>query len=153
MRKRVLWALTALLALPLQASAGQAGKTPVDNDRAALTVTLTGLKNRKGNVLISLFNQSAGFPGKPEKAFRIAVKPAEGFANIEFKNLPPGTYAVAVCHDENGSLKLETGLFGKPKEGVGVSNNVVKKFSAPTFTEASFKIGRSNQTVRVKIHY
>lgn len=164
MKLLFLTALSALLTIPLSAvekvespqgsvTARKEAAAVPEKDTAALKVCVTGVKNSKGNILVSLFNQSDGFPSNHKKAFRSAVMSAKGLAEIEFDKLPRGTYAVAVCHDENGSLKLETGFFGKPKEGVGTSNNVIKKMRPPTFAEASFKILEATRQIKINIHY
>jgi uncharacterized protein (DUF2141 family) len=46
-----------------------------------------------------------------------------GLAACVFNGLPAGTYAVAVFHAEHNETQMETGLFGKPKQGYGFSNN------------------------------
>lgn len=162
MKSLFIVAVVALLAgLPLSGaestgSDGSGEKTEaaaVEKTAATLTLEVEGLRNRKGNVLISLYDAAKGFPGEHEKALRTAIYAAKDFAEARFENLAPGIYAVSVCHDENGSLKLETGLFGRPKEGVGVSGNVKTMFLAPKFEDACFKLAGDDKTVSVKLHY
>jgi uncharacterized protein (DUF2141 family) len=40
-------------------------------------------------------------------------------ASFEFSDIKPGKYAIAVIHDENCNGKLDTNMFGIPKEGYG----------------------------------
>jgi uncharacterized protein (DUF2141 family) len=55
---------------------------------------------------------------------RGAVAPIKnGQATCVFNAVPAGTYAVAVFHAEHNETQMETGLFGKPKQGYGFSNN------------------------------
>ena len=44
---------------------------------------------------------------------------------VRFDELPAGTDAVSMYHDENDDKKFNKGLFGRPKEGYAVSNNIV----------------------------
>ncbi|MDT8391047.1 MAG: DUF2141 domain-containing protein [Lentisphaeria bacterium] len=138
---------------PAAAVSRQKDTDAPEKQAATVTVRVKGLKNSEGNVLISLFNQADGFPANHEKALRAAVIPAGKLNEVVFKDLPRGTYAVAVCHDENESMTLETGFFGKPKEGVGTSNNVRKKTRAPTFSEASFKALEPRRDIEITIQY
>jgi uncharacterized protein (DUF2141 family) len=51
---------------------------------------------------------------------RGAVAPIKnGQATCVFSAVPAGTYAVAVFHAERNETQMETGLFGKPKQGYG----------------------------------
>jgi uncharacterized protein (DUF2141 family) len=63
-----------------------------------------------------------------------------GTVTATFSDLAPGTYAVSTLHDENGNGKMDTNVFGIPREGWAVSNNVVTHTHAPSFEQASFEI-------------
>lgn len=67
-----------------------------------------------------------------------------------FEKLPPGTYAIAVHHDENDNRKLDTNLLGIPQEGYGVSNNHIPALSAPTWQESKFTV-EAGKTVELSI--
>ncbi|PJZ58074.1 DUF2141 domain-containing protein [Leptospira barantonii] len=120
---------------------------------APLTVQITGLHNNQGQVLISVYDQSEGFPKKHSKALRSErVKINNGATTIVF-SLPPGEYAVAVAHDENTNNELDTNLVGMPKEGVGVSNNVKGFMGPPKYDDAKFKFTATGKTIEIKINY
>ena len=61
-------------------------------------------------------------------------------ATVTFKNIPAGEYAVSIYHDENNSGKLETGIFGIPKEDIACSNNAKGKMGPPKYIDAKFTI-------------
>jgi uncharacterized protein (DUF2141 family) len=44
-------------------------------------------------------------------------------ARCDFGDIPPGTYAIAVIHDENSHGKLDTNRLGVPTEGYGFSGD------------------------------
>ena len=118
-----------------------------------LTVEITGLHNNKGNVLLSLYNQKDGFPSNPAKAYSKDKAPIkDGKALFEYKALPAGTYAIAVLHDENENLKMDTKFLGLPKEGYGFSQDPILYFGPPSFKNASFQHS-SEQTIRIAIKY
>lgn len=99
-----------------------------DINNGNITVTLTGLKTDKGNIVLALVNSKESFDSEDIKPFMgAAVQIKGGSATYTFKNVPYGEYAIKFFHDENGSGKLEYGLFGIPKEQYGFSNNVQSK--------------------------
>jgi uncharacterized protein (DUF2141 family) len=59
-------------------------------------------------------------------------------ASFEFSDIKPGKYAIAVIHDENCNGKLDTNMFGIPKEGYGFSSGAEVTMSAPSFSDAVF---------------
>jgi uncharacterized protein (DUF2141 family) len=121
---------------------------------ANLTVKIDGLHNTIGNVMVCLWDKGDGFPhcDKVEPLKKIILKASEAASPVSFSDLPDGTYAVGVLHDENMNGKLDTNAVGAPAEGTGVSNNVVHTFSAPGFKESSFQLS-GQKTVDIKITY
>ena len=104
-----------------------------------IEVQITHLRDDRGQVLCALFSSAANFPRDYERAMmRDHSLIAEGRAHCEFRDVPPGTYAVAVIHDENSNGKLDTTFLGIPKEGVGTSNNARGHFGPPRFRDAAF---------------
>lgn len=122
---------------------------------ATLSVRVTGLSNGNGSVLCSLFRSADGFPGDHRKAYKKAeVTIKGGQATLEFKGLPPGDYAVAAFHDENGNDELDKGLLGAPTEGWGVSRNPGAKLRAPRWNEASFDVPQgATKKLNIKLNY
>ncbi|HEX7902884.1 MAG TPA: DUF2141 domain-containing protein [Chitinophagaceae bacterium] len=120
-----------------------------------ITVTVSHLRSNKGHVLVSLFKDEAGFPAKAEKAFRKAtVNIINKEAVITFSSLPAGNYAIAILHDENDDMKMNTNFPGIPKEGYGFSNNVMGIVGSPSFNKASFKHQGSSVTyVTIRTRY
>jgi len=119
-----------------------------------LNIEVVGLKNTKGQLGILLFEQDEGFPSENEKALKQVMMPiSQDRVTYTFEELPFGNYAVAVMHDENHNAKLDTNFLGVPKEGTGVSNNVVGKLSAPKFKDASFSFEDFELTTSIKINY
>ena len=57
-----------------------------------------------------------------------------------FSGLPAGTYAVAVFHAEHNETQMETGLFGKPKQGYGSSNNPSSTFGAAELQQRGVRV-------------
>lgn len=120
---------------------------------SGLTMTITGVSDDKGDVLIAIFSADAGFPDNPKKAVRLLKgKPASGKAVVVVNDLPNGKYAVSVFHDTNFNEKFDTNFLGIPEEGYGVSNNALNTFSAPKYSEAAFN-HQGNTQLEIKLKY
>ena len=68
-----------------------------------------------------------------------------------FTDIPTGTYAVAVWHDEDEDKTMNKNLFGAPKENYGFSKNIYGTFGPPNFDEVSFKVN-SGKKITLKIN-
>jgi uncharacterized protein (DUF2141 family) len=118
-----------------------------------LTVTVTSLRSNDGSVYVSLYNSENGYPKDPNKAFRkTPVKISNQTAVVTFDSLPPGIYAVACYHDEDGNGKLNTNFLGMPTEGVGASNDATGFMGPPSFKDASFSL-RGNAAIVIHMKY
>jgi uncharacterized protein (DUF2141 family) len=122
--------------------------------KGILTVKLIGFRSDHGQVCVSLFNKSKGFPGKYDQAFKIVRSPIIGKqATVAITDLPYGTYAVSVLHDENSNNKMDTNIIGIPREGFGSSNNPKERFGPPTFDDARFDLKSPSKSIEINIKY
>lgn len=123
---------------------------------STLTVHVLHARSAKGKIGVTLFKSAEGFPSDSAKATMreaVDVDPHNLDANVVFKDVPRGIYAVAVLHDENGNGKMDKNLLGIPKEGYGASNNPAKKMRAPTFDEAKFNLAGGEKTIEINLIY
>lgn len=120
-----------------------------------ITVKITNLKNQYGMLGVSLYNSENGFPADHTKACASATKSIDGTTDeVIFSNLPYGTYAISVLHDENNNGKLDTTfLIGIPKEGIGVSNNPKARRGPPDFNECVFTLDSSDHELSIAMRY
>lgn len=115
-------------------------------------INITGLRNNNGKVLISIYNSQTGFPDVVERAVikdQVSVKNKSAEFVYEFKK---GDYAIAVLHDENSNMKMDTKAFGLPKEGYGFSNNVMGIMGPPSFKKAAIHFP-SESEVNIRMKY
>src|SRR5262245_14546357 len=151
MRTRML--LLAALCVTLGADGRAAWRRHAD-DSGTIVVTITGFRNASGHARVALFNRETGFPDAESAAFRrIVARIDRDLVAVRFNDVPFGEYAVSMYHDANDDAKLNKGRFGVPKEGYGVSNNVVHAMRAPTFEEARFRFDDSSYAVTINVHY
>jgi len=83
----------------------------------------------------------------------MVIKIRKTQARCDFEDVPPGTYALAVIHDENMNGKLETNWLGIPKEGYGFSNDAKGILGAPSFAAASFRYDGRSLDLTMSLHY
>ena len=115
-----------------------------------LEITVEGIRNDEGNVMVALHDESGreGFPGANGAIAAQWMRAAPGSLRFVFLDLPPGQYAVAVFHDENGNDELDTNLLGIPTEGTGFSRNAQGNFGPPSFNDAAVEISADGGTTR-----
>lgn len=134
-------ALGLSLAVPLAAQAG------------TLTLNVSGIRNESGVIRCGLFNSPAGFREPGREISEATGKIDADRATCTFKAVPDGTYAVAVFHAERGERKMDIGLFGKPKQGVGFSRNPSISFGPPNFEAAAFSVGAAPVRMNIGLNY
>ncbi|MGH6786269.1 MAG: DUF2141 domain-containing protein [Novosphingobium sp.] len=117
-----------------------------------VSITVTGLRSAKGQVLGCLTALPKGFPDcrKDPGARKLAVPASPGVV-LDFGRVPQGRYAVSLLHDENGNGKADMALLF-PKEGFGFSRDAPVRFGPPRFERAAFDVaaGEVRQTVRIR---
>lgn len=122
----------------------------------ALELKIEGIANTKGVIQLAVWDSSAGFPQDYEKAallktFQINQTGVQ-VENLELTGAEPGKIAIALYHDENEDVVLNTNFFGIPREGFGFSNNPVIRFGPPSFEEVTFN-SQEVKEISVKINY
>jgi uncharacterized protein (DUF2141 family) len=120
----------------------------------SVQVKVSGLKNKNGQLGISLYASKEGFPSDWQKAYKQILIPVSGDKmEYTFTDLPYGKYAVSVLHDENKNKKLDANFLGIPKEGYGASNNATGTMGPPKFEDAAIALDRGMITTEIKMNY
>ena len=116
-----------------------------------LKVEITGMDTDKGKVFLALYNSEATFLKKSEdtKGENAIVKDKRAIAI--FKGLKKGEYAISLFHDENDNNKMDTKIFGIPKEPYGFSNDAKGFMGPPKFKDAKFIVD-TNKTITIKVN-
>ena len=118
-------------------------------------VKILNIRNSTGTVACALFESPDGFPREYLRSATnvMVIKIRKSQARCDFEDIPPGTYAMAVVHDENMNGKLDTNWAGVPIEGYGFSNNVQGVRKPPSFAAASFKYDGQNVDLTMSLRY
>ena len=122
---------------------------------AGIHVTVLDIRNSAGTVACALFESAAGFPADYLRAATnmMVIKVRHTQARCDFESIPPGTYALAVIHDEDMNGKLNTNALGIPTEGYGFSQDATGLIGAPSFTAASFVYNGQNLDLTISLNY
>jgi uncharacterized protein (DUF2141 family) len=117
---------------------------------AELDLTITDLRTQQGSLRVAIADSAAGWSDTEKSVAGTVRKPQGQEETFHFPDLPPGSYAVMVMHDENDNGKLDSNFMGMPIEGYGFSNNpgVMRK---PTFEEARFELGAEGGAITVRL--
>jgi uncharacterized protein (DUF2141 family) len=118
-------------------------------------VKILDIRNNTGTVDCALFESPTGFPSEflHSATNVMIIKIRKSQARCDFMDIPPGTYAMVVIHDENMNGKLDTNALGIPKEGYGFSNDAKKFLGTPSFSDASFTYDGQNIDMTMSLHY
>ncbi len=124
---------------------------PVIAQTGSIVVNISGIKNNKGVIQIGLYNSEASFPIYEKNFKGVFSKANTSGVKHTFTDIPVGTYAIAVWHDENEDKKMNRNIFGAPKESYGFSNNIYGTFGPPKFEKVSFKVEAENE-IKIQIN-
>ena len=118
-----------------------------------INVKITNILNQNGNIAIGLYNKDDGTFTDMSKYYKgVNLKIDIQEVIYIFKNIPNGTYAISVIHDENKNQKLDKNFFGIPKEGYGFSNNVRPIFRGANFEESKFRLN-DDKNITIEMGY
>jgi uncharacterized protein (DUF2141 family) len=119
-----------------------------------LHVELEGLRNDNGQVLCELHTSATWLSKENSKAVVFAKSIiAHNHATCEFSGIAAGKYAVSVIHDENLNGKLDKNLLGMPREGFGMSNDVLPRFGPPKFEAVAFSFDGGTSDIKILMRY
>jgi len=137
--------LTLLITRPVQAQAQLRGD---------IIVEINGLDAQSGNVCLSIFNSSQGFPSDWQQAIDAeCVAISSTPLQVTFEDLSYGSYAIAAYHDKNRDQQLNQGLFGIPTEGFAFSNDAPAQTGPASFQDAAFFLSQRSATIRIQMRY
>ncbi len=151
-----LWILVAILA----AGAGPAAADPIrgadcpDGTPTRIWVQVLGTNSTAGTVTASLYDHKAKNFLKKGKRIAKEREPASTDPVLICMPAPgPGTYAVAIYHDQNSNRKLDRSWLGMPKEGWGFSNNAKGRLGPPSHRAAAFAAIGDETTIEISMRY
>jgi uncharacterized protein (DUF2141 family) len=121
---------------------------PLGAFAAELQLNIADGPATSSTLYVALFDSADAYTaGTSEKALASQTAPMRaGAAEVVFRGLAPGRYAVRMFADENGNAKLDTNLMGMPTERYGFSNDAKGKRAAPGFDAAAISVDADVKT-------
>lgn len=121
----------------------------VQAQNVSLEVKMTGFKNNIGVVKVGLYDAEANSLKVVYKSIKSDIK--DNTATVTFTDIPKGTYAVSVYHDENKNDVMDRDSFGIPSEDYGTSNGATGFMGPPKFEDAKFNL-INNSKINITIN-
>ena len=147
----VVWALS--LASGVSSVTLEAAE-PCEQLANAMLVRVNGVRSGQGTLIAVLYgDKPEEFLKKGGRVTRERTPARPGTVTLCLSAPRPGTYAVAVYHDENDNHKFDRSWTGLPSEGFGVSNNPKPLMRAPTLSESAVQVKAGYQVVNIDLRY
>ena len=139
----------------LYALAGLAGILSVPVLAADLAVEVHGIQSDDGRLFVAVHSPETreDFPSDVGIVAGLQQRARAGTIRFVLRDLPPGRYAVAAFHDENGNGDLDTNLLGMPSEGTGFANDPPSSFGPPDFESAAVTLGDAPAAAVMSLSY
>ena len=140
--------------LPQEAPAKPAAPmTRIAGETSDVSIVVTGLRSKRGQVLACLTARPKAFPDcDKDPDARHLIVPASEPLVLDFGEVPDGRYAAALIHDENSNGKLDTVMM-IPREGFGFSRNARIRMGPPSFASAAFETAPVNTRLGIRVRY
>jgi len=117
-----------------------------------IELLIKGAKSNDGVIRVLIFDKEDGFPEEPKKAIKALSLPISNLsAKVTIENLPSGSYAISVFHDEDSDGKMKKNNFGIPIDRYGFSNNPTLYFGPPSFSKCAVQVKKSTVKVEIKL--
>ncbi|OYY67094.1 DUF2141 domain-containing protein [Sphingomonas sp. 28-62-11] len=115
-----------------------------------LTVKVTGVKAKGGNLLVAVYDKATLFRANPPFAGEAKVS-AAGDVTVTIKDVAAGDYVVSVLHDANDDKKM-TMTDGRFGEGTALTNAEQLR-GPPSFEVNKIAIPASGTAVTIAMSY
>lgn len=119
-----------------------------DDPGVDIRVTVVHVSNEEGRVLLSLHTKQTWLKGPGVQ--NLSSEIVDGHSEAVFTNVPKGTYAIMVMHDENNNDDMDVNKLGLPTEQYGTSRNPAK-IGPPVFNASKFRVKNEDLEFRIKV--
>ena len=115
---------------------------------------LTGIDaSQGGHVRCALYRDEASWLNTSRRFKRAAAAARRGQVACVFRDLPPGTYAMAALHDANDDHEMEKSVVGLPQEGYAISRDEHDRMSRPDFEDAAVQFDGGRLVSHARMRY
>jgi len=115
-----------------------------------VTVEISNIVVNGGKVYLVLFLSNESFnKDEPDILYELQ---SDKVSVIKEISVPRGEYVVFVFQDSNKNLKLDYGLFGIPKEIMGITNYSGKGYPSREFNKQKILIDEKTGKINLKLY-
>jgi uncharacterized protein (DUF2141 family) len=152
-RFAALLALALLAAAAAPAPAQEPAECP-ESGPVRLLVRVHDVRSAAGNVTAVVYGDNpADFLARGKRLERRRVPARVGTVSLCLPLPGPGTYALALYHDEDGDRRLTRNLLGLPAEGYGFSRDAPTTLGLPLFEDVAFSAGPGSNALEARMRY
>jgi uncharacterized protein (DUF2141 family) len=119
---------------------------PAKPKTTTVTVIVENVESNSGSVNVAICDKDLSREGCP---YVHEVRAQQGFVQTEFKDSPPGRYAVVGYHDVNGNNTFDK-MLGIPREPYALSGRAADEM-VPTFADAALPIKTGENAVIIRL--
>ena len=124
-----------------------------DDAGAEIVASISGLRSTEGVVRIALYADRGDWLSHERTLASCTAHVHGESASCSLGHHAPGTYAIALLHDEDADGDMDTDFFGLPQEGYGFSSGARPGLGAPSFEDASFEHGAERTLATIRARY
>jgi len=116
-----------------------------------VTIEISEVLPNQGKIIMAIFNSKNGYKKNiPYKELKVESTSDTLFVN---ETLPSGEYVISMFQDKNGNGKLDTYIFGIPKEPIGLTNYFKKGIPGP-YKKLKIQVNEDKMIIKIKmIHF
>ena len=128
--------------------------TRIQAQESTLEVSIRNIRPGPGIVRMAICDHPDQFPDNPTLFYNIphsGVK--DSSVTVSIPGLKAGNYAITLLDDTNKNEKMDTGVFGIPKEGFGFSNDIKPNRKSPPFEKCTFRVRSGANRLTIHMQY
>jgi len=118
-----------------------------------IVATVSHLRNTSGVVRIALYADREAWLSHDDTLASCVAQVHGNEASCSLGTVPPGTYAIALLHDEDADGDMDRDFIGLPQEGYGFSSGATPGFGPPSFEDASFAHHGDRTVASIRARY
>jgi len=116
----------------------------------SITIEITNIVINGGTVYIGIFSTAESF--RREEPDFLYELDAVNITMIQELSLPSGEYVITAMQDANYNKKLDSGLFGIPRELIGISNYNGRGFPSRNFDRQKILVDRTTGKIIIGLY-
>ncbi|MES9829589.1 MAG: DUF2141 domain-containing protein [Candidatus Thiodiazotropha sp.] len=116
-----------------------------------LLIDIEGIRSANGYLMLAACSREDYHGETSGCSIQLRHAAVKGHVRLSLEVPENIMIALKVYHDENANNKLDTGLFARPLEGYGFSNNATARFGIPDFDKAAFSVEDNTTTKQLSI--